>query len=45
MTYGLALSKAVVSLYFRLHFAHYFLSSSYTISTDVDTVLHYNPKG
>jgi len=43
MTYGLAVSKAVVSLYFRLHFAHYFLSSSHTINADSDTVLHYNP--
>ena len=41
MTYGLAVSKAVVRIYFRLHFAHYFLSSSHSISADSDTVLHY----
>jgi len=42
-TYGLAVSKAVVRIYFLLHFAHYFLSSSHTISADSDTVLYYNP--
>jgi len=42
MTYGLGVSKAVVRLYFQLHFAHYFLSSSHTITADSDTVLHYN---
>jgi len=43
MTYGLAVNKTVVSLYFRLHFTHYFLSSSHTINTGGDTVLYYNP--
>jgi len=43
MIYGLAVSKAVVRLYFHLHFAHYFLSSSHTINAASDTVLHYNP--
>jgi hypothetical protein len=43
MTYGLAVSKAVVRLYFLLHFAHYSLSSSHTISAHSNTVLHYNP--
>jgi hypothetical protein len=43
MTYGLAVSKAVVWLYFRLHFAHYFLPSRHTIIAHSDTVLHYNP--
>jgi hypothetical protein len=41
MTYGLAVSKAVVRLYFLFHFTHYFLSSSHTITADSDTVLHY----
>jgi len=42
MTYELAVSKAVVRLYYRLHFAHYFQLSTHTFSAASDTVLYYN---